>query len=247
MQEFGNKTVREIALELPQTTRVFEEFKIDYCCGGRKPLAEACANAGVDISAVVEKLTRTMSDRQADPSITPSDSLTKLMDHIIDTHHVYTRKELSALFPLMEKVVRAHGGNHPELLELQESFIELANDLMPHLEKEELVLFPYIRRMEQNVRNGLGVPAAPFGTVMNPVRMMMMEHDTAGDILKKMRLLSGDYTTPPDACPSFTGLFHRLQELERDLHQHIHLENNVLFPEALEIEERELTQSASPM
>lgn len=239
MQELATKTVREIALELPQTTRIFEEFKIDYCCGGRKPFAEACANVGADPNAVMERIDAVLNTGQDTSDWIGNASLSALIDHIVDTHHVFTRKELTNLSPLMDKVARVHGDNHPELLELQEAFDELAADLMPHLMKEEEVLFPFIYRMERNLKNGLPVPFPPFGTVQNPVRMMMMEHDTAGDLLKKMRALSNDYTTPPDACPSFTGLFHRLQELERDLHQHIHLENNVLFPKSLELEKAE--------
>lgn len=237
MQDLRTRTVREIALELPQTTPIFEEFKIDYCCGGRKPFAEACANVGADPDAVMQRIETILAKPTDTSGWIGNSTLSELMDHIIDTHHLYTRKELVRLLPLMEKVARVHGDNHPELIEIQEAFIELANDLMPHLGKEEEVLFPFIRRMERNIQNGLPIPFPPFGTVQNPVRMMMMEHDTAGDILKKMRSLSQDYTTPPDACPSFTGLFHRLEELERDLHQHIHLENNVLFPRALEMEQ----------
>jgi regulator of cell morphogenesis and NO signaling len=144
----------------------------------------------------------------------------------------------------MDKVARVHGDNHPELLELKTAFDELSADLMPHMMKEETILFPYIDRMARNAARGLLPPIPPFGTVQHPVRMMMAEHDVAGEILRKMRQLSNDFTTPPDACPSFTGLYFRLADLERDLHEHIHLENNILFPKAVRMEEAALRETA---
>lgn len=237
MNNLMTKTVRDIALEAPGTTRVFEEFKIDYCCGGRKPLEEACTNAGADIAEVIRKLDSVLA---ADGSAARStnSSLSDLIDHIIDTHHVFTKSELTNLQPLMEKVARVHGDRHPELLELKDEFEELAASLLPHMGKEEIMLFPYIRDMEFRAEKGWTPKMPPFGTVRHPVQVMMMEHDTDGDRLKRMRELSNDYTAPADACPSFTGLYHRLAELERDLHRHIHLENNILFPRAVELEER---------
>jgi regulator of cell morphogenesis and NO signaling len=237
MNNLMTKTVREIALEAPGTTRVFEEFKIDYCCGGRQPLEEACAKVGADLAEVVKKLGNVPAENGSAKSWQDA-SLSDLVDHIIDTHHVFTKSELVNLQPLMEKVARVHGDHHPELLELKEEFENLAASLLPHMGKEEKMLFPYIRDMEFRAEKGWEPKMPPFGTVRHPVKMMMMEHDTDGDTLKRMRRLSNDYTTPPDACPSFTGLYHRLAELERDLHQHIHLENNVLFPRSVELEER---------
>lgn len=236
MQTLEGKTVREIALELPQTIRVFEEFKIDYCCGGRKLLSDACEKAGVDpvkVMARIEALpeAETSRDDGKDKS-----SLPELMDHIVDKHHVFTRDELANLTPLMEKVARVHGDNHPEIIELKSVFEEMTDDLVPHMMKEETVLFPYIDRMARNIEKGLLPPIPPFGTVGHPIQMMSLEHEAVGDLLAKMRQLTNDYVTPPDACPSFTGLYYRLAELERDLHVHIHLENNVLFPNAVEME-----------
>ena len=240
MQNFTGMTVREIALEMPQTTRVFEEFKIDYCCGGRKPLAEACEKAGADTDAVLTKLNTLFASSSAEADWIGNADLPKLIDHILDKHHVYTKNELTALAPLMDKVARVHGENHRELADLKQKFEELSDDLFPHMMKEETVLFPYIDSLSRSVAKGQLPPMPPFGSVEHPVGMMMLEHETVGDILRRMRELSNDYAPPPDACPSFTGLYYRLADLERDLHEHIHLENNVLFPKALEIEKSAL-------
>ena len=137
---------------------------------------------------------------------------------------------------LAEKVSSKHGGNHPELLRVRTLFGQLCDDLRPHMFKEEMILFPYVKQMEQSVAAGRPMPYAPFGTVGNPVRVMMSEHDTAGDILRELRATTADYAAPADACVSYQTLYRALEELEKDLHQHIHLENNVLFPRAVKLE-----------
>jgi regulator of cell morphogenesis and NO signaling len=228
-------TVREVALQLPQSTRVFETLKIDYCCGGNQPLAQACASAGIDVDNVMQMLaevtqsTSPVLDFQNLP-------LTELITHILDTHHVFTKSEMDRLQLLADKVLAAHGGNHPELVHLEELVTRLCADLKPHMFKEEQVLFPYILAMTEAATQKRAVPFAPFGTVNNPVRMMMREHDTAGEILRELRALTSDYTVPADACISYQTLYQALENFEKDLHQHIHLENNVLFPKALELE-----------
>ena len=237
MQELSNMTVREIALEAPLTTRVFEEFKIDFCCGGRIPFNEACQKAGVDPAVVQAKLDTILANKSSGTDQTAERKpITELIDHIVSTHHVFTRSEIGRLLPLMEKVASRHGENHPELLEIKSLFQEIAEELLLHMRKEEAVLFPYIEQVDVASSGRLPIPLAHFGTVQNPVRMMMFEHDKAGDILRKMRELSVDYSAPPDSCPSFKGLYAGLEDLERDLHQHIHLENNVLFPQAIDAE-----------
>lgn len=241
MQNLTTKTIREIAVEIPLATRIFEEFKIDYCCGGRKPLVEACENAGVNSEVIVEQIGKLMSVESEDEKIKLSEvSLTELINYICDKHHTFTRQEIARLIPLAAKVANRHGENHPELLEVERLFGELSDDLLPHLMKEENVLFPYIEKLERVVKNSASFPLSCFGTVNNPIRMMMMEHDTAGDILKKMRELTNDYNLPEGACLSYTSLFKRLEDFEKDLHQHIHLENNLLFPKAIELEDEVL-------
>jgi regulator of cell morphogenesis and NO signaling len=237
MQEFATKTIREIALEAPLTTRVFEEFKIDFCCGGRVPFAEACEMAGVDPAVMTAKLEAAVEKAKTDGSyMSQKQSPSELIEYIVSTHHVFTRDELGRLLPLMNKVAGKHGENHPELFEIQRLLQELAADLMPHMQKEEMVLFPYIKQVEAATTRNMPIPLAHFGTVENPVRMMMFEHETAGDLLRQMRSLSSDYTTPDGACPSYKGLFAGIEDLERDLHRHIHLENNILFPDAIAAE-----------
>ncbi len=243
MQAFTTKTIRDIALESPQTTRVFEEFKIDYCCGGRKPLHEACLDAGLDFQMVAQKLESAMKDHLArgESDQPAKKSPSQLIDYIIDKHHIFTVQEIGRLTPLMEKVCKRHGEQHPEVFELQTIFTALAESLIPHMRKEETVLFPYIHMLESS-RSG-DTPMLPphFGTVENPIRMMMADHEDDGERLRTMREISSDYTLPDGACPSFTALYAGLQDLEKDLHRHIHLENNVLFPGAVKLEQSTLT------
>ena len=228
-------TVREVALQLPQSTRVFETLKIDYCCGGNQPLAQACASAGIDVDNVMQMLaevtqsTSPVLDFQNLP-------LTELITHILETHHVFTKSEMDRLQLLADKVLAAHGGNHPELVHLDELLTRLCADLKPHMFKEEHVLFPYIFALAKAADQQGAVPFAPFGTVNNPIRMMMREHDTAGEILRELRKLTFDYKVPADACISYQTLYQALENFEKDLHQHIHLENNILFPKALDVE-----------
>ena len=231
-------TVREVAIELPQATRLFETLKIDYCCGGNKPLAQACAAAGVNVDDVMEMLTEVTAQNSESSAVTDfqSVSLPELITHILDKHHVFTKSEMQRLGALTAKVIAAHGKNHPELIHLGELFKLLCADLRPHMFKEEQVLFPYILSMTEAEENTQAAPFAPFGTVNNPIRMMMREHDNAGDILRELRALTSDYEVPGDACISYQTLYQALEGLEKDLHQHIHLENNILFPKALELE-----------
>lgn len=239
MQTFATKTLREIALEVPATTRVFEEFKIDYCCGGRKSLSEACAAAGLDPSLVAQKLDAALSDHLSrnETGTTDMRSASELIDYITAKHHVFTVQEIERLTPLMEKVYTRHGEQHPELFKLQTIFLALANSLIPHMRKEEVVLFPYIQALESSrARNSYpGVPH--FGTVANPIRIMMADHEEDGARLRVMREIASDYKLPEGACPSYTALYAGLQDLEKDLHRHIHLENNVLFPAAVDLEQ----------
>lgn len=238
MQTFTTKTIREIALEAPQTTRVFEEFKIDYCCGGNKLLAVACQDAGSDPQLVAERIEAALKDQNGQEEFhwVGKACASQLIDYIVTKHHLFTVQEIERLFPLMEKVWTRHGDHHPELLELRNVFTALTDSLVPHMRKEESVLFPYIQMLQSSRTDN--VPANPphFGTVENPIRMMVADHEADGERLRKMREISRDYTLPDGACPSFTTLYAGLQDLETDLHRHIHLENNVLFPSAVDLE-----------
>ncbi len=228
----AEKTVRELALEIPQAARIFESLGIDYCCGGLKPLEEACAVAGVH----TEKVLRMLDEAQQAPEPKAAKdwqttSLSELIAHIVETHHVYLKAELPRIGNLFTMVCAAHGERHNELHELRTTYTALAEELQSHLMKEEQILFPYLTQKENGAQ-----PHACFGSVESPIRMMMFEHDNAGGALRLMRKLSADYSVPADACISFSKLYEALLRMEGDLHQHIHLENNILFPRALAAE-----------
>ncbi len=232
------KTVRELAMENPGAAKVFEKLGIDYCCGGKQTLEQACLAAGVESGKVVNALAAAQSIGEAKANATDwqSTPLADLIAHISTIHHEYTRQAIARLGPLFDKVCAAHGANHPELFELRQTFGNLGAELTTHLMKEELVLFPYVERMEESVVQKEPIVASPFGSVQNPVAMMEHEHDSAGDALRRLRSDSNGFVPPPDGCASYQVLFRSLAELEADLHQHIHLENNILFPRAIALE-----------
>jgi len=232
------KTVRELVLEKPGAARVFERLGIDYCCGGKQTLEDACRSASIPVDKVLDALEVAPRSAQAFPKDGDWQTapLANLISHINNTHHKYTREEIARLGPLFEKVCSVHGGHHPELFELRETFQGLAQDLTTHMKKEEMALFPYMERMEESVIQKEPILPAPFGTVRNPVSMMEDEHESAGNALRALRASSNSYTAPPDACVSYQTLYKTLAEFEADLHQHIHLENNILFPRAIALE-----------
>jgi regulator of cell morphogenesis and NO signaling len=166
-----------------------------------------------------------------------SEPLADLTAHIRDTHHRYTRKALARLGPLFGEVCAVHGENHPALPRMRATFGNLAQELTMHMMKEEMVLFPYIERMEEAIVEKSTVLPAPFGSVRNPVAMMRHEHDGAGQALGEIRAASNGFTVPPNACASYRTLYQALAEFESDLHQHIHLEDDILFPRAIEMEQ----------
>ncbi len=234
---FSSQTrIGDIVLENPGTMRLFESRNIDYCCGGHRSLAEACAQAGVAVEEMLPRLAELEAPAAAplDPATLAAGSLTDLIAHIEATHHTFTRDELGRVAPLMEKVARVHGPNHPELVRVGRLFESLRADLMPHLEKEEQILFPYIRKLEA----GASTCDACFGTVRGPIAVMQSEHEAAGEILREIRELTHDFTLPEDACGSFRSLYLGLRSLEEDLHLHIYLESHILFPNATALEER---------
>ena len=231
------KMVRDYAIETPQTIPVFEKLGIDFCCGGNRPLEEACAAANLNLDQVLQSLETAIAEpaRPNDRELR-SGSLAELISHIVRTHHAFVRTQIPEVEHLLEKVHSKHGKNHPELAGIRTVFHGLGQELMMHMMKEENVLFPYIERMEESVLQHEPILPPPFGTVANPVRMMEHEHDDAGAALRALREKSRDYTPPADACTSFRALYTALGNFEKDLHQHIHLENNVLFPRAVQME-----------
>ena len=232
-------TVGELAIAMPGATRVFEKFGIDYCCCGQRTLVDACERVSLSVDEVVRTLEQEKLTAQENMKGRSwrDESLTSLAAYIVDQHHFFTKQELTRLEKLLDKVYARHGANHPEMAEVQQLFSRLKQDLIPHMLKEEQVLFPYIARLEEVVSEGREIPQPFFGTVRNPVKMMMTEHDAAGELLTELRRVTSGYTAPADACASYQTLYQGLAALEADLHEHIHLENNLLFPRAVELEE----------
>lgn len=231
------KTVREIVIENPSATKVFEQLGIDYCCAGDRSLEQACRMANLDIDRVLDALGKSqrLPEKQTGRDW-QKETLTTLIAHIEDSHHTYTRDGLARLGVLFEKVCAAHGMKHPELLRIHEVFEDLYQELIGHMMKEEMVLFPHIRQMEAARIANAKIGAASFGSVQNQIAMMKHEHDSTGGALRAMREASNGYVAPDDACISFQTLYRALAEFEADLHQHIHLENNILFPRAVAME-----------
>lgn len=227
----SSQTVGDFVRERPSRARVFETLHIDYCCGGKISLARACEKRGINVADV---LTQIEADDAASATTEFVDadvmSLTDLADHIEQTHHAYLKKELPRLDFMTEKVSRVHGDKEPRLATVREAFVALKNELEPHMMKEERVLFPIIRQMEASVAR------AEFhcGSVANPIRQMEHEHDQAGDALAILRRATDGYTPPEWACNTYRAMLDSLEQLEADMHQHIHKENNVLFPKAIE-------------
>lgn len=232
MQTAPHQTLGSIVADRPYTARVFEALGLDYCCGGSQSLAEACRAQGLEVGDVERRLAEAAP---ATPDATTDwarESLSDLIEHILHTHHAYTREAIERLRPLMEKVHGVHSARHPELTPLRQVLDALGHDLEGHLMKEERILFPYILGLEQV---GSAVEAC-FGTVASPIQVMRAEHDEAGDMLRHMRKLTDGYSLPEGACASYRALYQALEELELDLHRHIHLENNILFPRAIQLE-----------
>ena len=228
-----NSSVGNWVAAHPQTSRIFESLQIEYCCGGGKSLEQVCWDRGLDPTQVMQQLGQAITEEKSSSENWIDASLTELCDHIEQTHHAYLKEELPRLTELVANVVEANGKNHPELATIQEVFASLRAELEPHMFKEEQVLFPTIRQLEQTGEK----LNFPFGTVQNPIRMMEQEHDDAGYALSRIHALTRDYSVPDDACNSYRAMLARLRHLERDMHHHVHKENSILFPKAIALEE----------
>lgn len=228
--------VKDIALSNPAARQILEEAGLDYCCGGGKALDEACLQADVSPDEILNRL------RQNRRNVTPEDQnwialpLSGLTRHIRERHHQYVREAIHRTQPLLDKVISKYGGKYAGLGEIGRLFTEVSRDMIMHMQKEEQVLFPYVDALERAASKHESVEPPFFQTVRNPIHAMMKEHDAAGELIKRIRNLTSDYTAPAGACTSFKALYEALREFEADLHQHVHLENNVLFPRALEME-----------
>lgn len=228
-----NTKLGDLVMARPETMRYFERLGIDYCCGGHRSLSEACAIAKQNPAEVLKGLATLEVPTTGVPSLRDwtSAPLVDLIGHIVATHHGYLREELPRLEWLLEKVLRAHGENHSELARVGELYRALVADLTPHMMKEEQILFPFIQSMEQGQTG-----SACFGTVQSPIRVMELEHEAVGALLTELREITGAYTVPSDGCATFRALYDGFETLERDLHLHIYLENQILHPRATAME-----------
>lgn len=235
----AQRTVGELVTERPGRARVFERLGIDYCCGGKRPLSEACAKKELDAATVVAMLEATEEASAGDAGTDWTQaSLAALCDHIVGSHHAYLREELPRLAFLTDKVATAHGNRHAELLDVRDTFAELSAELGIHMLKEEYDLFPACRRLE----HGEPISAAALGP---PIAVMEDEHAFVGAALERLHELTQGYEPPADACNSYRAMLDGLSTLERDLHEHIHEENNILFPRAAALAEAPAVARAS--
>jgi regulator of cell morphogenesis and NO signaling len=224
-------TLAEIVTDHPDLARELERRSLDYCCGGHRTLAEACATVGLDPTGTAAELSAAGT---AAPEPWADLGPAELVDHLEATHHAYLHDELPRLSALVEKVADVHGARHPELDEIEQAYAALRADLEPHLAKEERVLFPMIRELA----TADTAPAFHCGSLRNPISVMLREHDQAGELLARLRDLTDGYTAPADACASYLALFAGLEHLEADTHLHVHKENNLLFPLVTDLESR---------
>lgn len=226
--------VRDIVTEYPATVPALERLGIDYCCGGAKTLTEACARRNIAVAEVIAQLERQSMSRHQ--QAWPQTSLRKLCGHITSRHHVFTRQQLQLIDGLLDKVRRRHGANHPELVRVAMLLSAIEAEIEHHFHCEENVLFPYIAQLEENP----GAARLPmFQSIHHPVHRMLAEHDQTGEKLRSLREETNHYQPPSDACTTFRALWKALEDLEKDMHLHIHLENNILFPRALSLAEQQ--------
>lgn len=233
MNEIAEKKVGSIVAGNFRTAKVFTDYGIDFCCKGGIKLSDACEKKGVDLDKISAELEQIV--KQNDESNYQDFGMADLVDHIVGVHHKYVETTIPALKFYLDKIAKVHGDNHPELLEIRDEFFKTSDALTSHMKKEEFILFPYIKAMESARKNHFPLSPAHFGSIENPISMMEEEHDTEGERFRKISALSNNYTPPSDACQTYKVAFAMLQEFENDLHTHIHLENNILFPEAKEV------------
>jgi regulator of cell morphogenesis and NO signaling len=233
------ETLGEIATKDLRKAEVFKKYGIDFCCGGKKTLKEVCTEKGLDITKIENELQHT-DKVTSSRSIPYNDwSLDFLADYIVNTHHSYVKKTLPDLMTYAKKVAEVHGQHHPELLQIRELVGKVNAELSAHMVKEEAALFPYIKELALADKNSKPSQVSDLPNVQHPINVMEMEHELVGEALDKIRVLSGNYKLPEDACASYSLLYKMLDEFEDDLHVHIHLENNILFPKAVELEKKQ--------
>jgi len=235
MENIEDKTVAEIVTENIKTADIFKKNGIDFCCGGNVKVQEICKKKGVDFSVIKEEL-KDINKESSNSHDFNSWDLDFLADYILNTHHKYVVEANDLIIQYSDKVASVHGHHYKEVVEINKLFHALANELKMHMHKEEMMLFPFIKQIAAAKKDGTTLPQSPFGTIQNPINMMEAEHDDAGDIIKRINELTNNFTPPAEACNTFRALYAKLEEYQNDLFQHIHLENNILFPKAIQLE-----------
>lgn len=226
-----NHTVAECVAKNYQTAPIFKKYKIDFCCGGNLSIHKACKPANVDETSLLQELNEAMQQNHQE-NIVETYELDALADHIVQKHHSYVRQKLPEIDQLLDKIVGVHEQKHPELQKVQEIFLALKKELLSHMQKEEDMLFPYIKEMVEARKNETQLVRPFFGTINESIKMREIEHESAGNSFKGIKELTNDLTPPDDACNAYRVTFSLFEDFENDLHRHIHLENNVLFPKA---------------
>ena len=236
MTEILNQTLAQIVTANHEASSVFEKYHLDFCCKGKRPLFEAIIEKQLPAEQVVDDLTKVISkSANKDAALLNFITLTQLCDYIVSTHHAYVRKSSEQIFLYLQKIAAKHSGRHPELVDILKLFTQIKEEMTDHMFKEENILFPRIKELEKhNAQNSpLAIPAS--GYIEAPIAVMEHEHDNAGSLLEQIRNKTNDYTPPADACTTYAVAFASLQAFEADLHQHVHMENNILFPRAVEM------------
>lgn len=230
--------IAEVATAHPATIRVFQRHGIDFCCGGKRPLTEVCGEKGIAFESLLQDLNGAIAGSPPSQRSWQDAPLAELVAFIVDRYHQWLKDELPRLSQMMNKVLAVHGERHPDLQPIGNSFREILGEIEPHMMKEERVLFPYLTQLGNLEQKGETLPGSPFGSVRNPIGAMESDHEYLGRLLLQLREQTGSFTPPEDACNTYRGLFHGLNEMEGELHEHIHLENNVLHPRAIALEEK---------
>ncbi len=236
MELTKNSIVGAVVADNFRAADVFKKYGIDFCCGGNITIAEAAEKANGPVDDLLESLNAATAQKDLESDLLQRLELDALADHIVERHHTYVRENVQSIPPYLEKLAQVHGDRHPELYKVRELFAQAAEALMSHISKEEAILFPRIRQLVAAKHQGSTPPPSPFGSIANPIAAMHKEHDDEGERFRLISELTNGYTVPQDGCNTYRVGLAKLHDFENDLHRHIHLENNILFPRAIELE-----------
>ena len=236
----SNSIIGEIVAENYKAASIFKSYNIDFCCNGNRSIAAASKKKNIDENVLIQQLSEVLNKKEEADIDFKLWSVDLLADYIQKKHHRYVVAKIAEITPYLDRIVEVHGEQHPELYEIKELFAQSADELSAHMKKEETVLFPYIREMVDKETKGEKLVKPPFGSIENPIKVMNAEHDNEGVRFRKISELSNNYQPPKDACNTYRVTFNLLKEFEDDLHRHIHLENNILFPSSIEFEKANL-------